>query len=356
MQVKFGTMVRGSGVTGVSVPSAWDDEESGMASVLVLEGLDEGSVRACAGLTLPRADLERWEVIPPRAGLGRVVIMADMEGITGVPNEEAAVTPAEETGGVRTPAYAAACKAMTRDVLYAVAGARAAGAREIVVADTHWHDTNLSDADFDVPVVRGSQAALKAMQGADIAMLIGWHAKAGTPAACLPHTYTDRIAKLTIDGVEVGEIGMLQRLIASCGVPVVLVTGDSAAVDEVRWVSGHCEAGARPQTVVTKFVDADGGVKQRARGQVLGEIFCQAYTLARSFVADRDAGRLTPLVPFRPGDFEVRLRPGFEVEPDHEAMLTAEGTYRIRQGAIRLNYGAFQRLVDRLPTNSTAST
>ncbi|WP_426916574.1 M55 family metallopeptidase, partial [Staphylococcus arlettae] len=82
-------------------------------------------------------------------------------------NDEAAVTPAEETGGVRTPVYAAACAAMTQDVQWAIAGARAAGAQEIIVADSHWYDTNLLDEDFDDPVVRGSQAALRAMDGAD---------------------------------------------------------------------------------------------------------------------------------------------------------------------------------------------
>src|SRR5215207_7523197 len=116
MTVKVGALVRGAGAIGVAVPGAWDDAEDGMASVLVLvlEDPEVGPVRACTGLTLPQADLERWEVIQPKAGLGRVVIMADMEGITGVPNDEAAVTPAEETGSIRTAAYAAACQAMTR--------------------------------------------------------------------------------------------------------------------------------------------------------------------------------------------------------------------------------------------------
>ncbi|MFC7634544.1 M55 family metallopeptidase [Paraburkholderia humisilvae] len=46
---------------------------------------------------------------------------------------------------------------------------------------------------------------LRATEGADAAILVGWHAKAGTPRACLPHTYTERIKRLTIDGREVGE-------------------------------------------------------------------------------------------------------------------------------------------------------
>lgn len=349
MTVRIGTLVEGSGVTGVVVPCAWPEADRALASILVLDGLQQDAVRAYAGLTLPCAELERWNVIQPQEGLGRVVILADLEGATGVPNEADAVTPAEETAGVPTPAYAAACSALTLDVLHAVAGARAAGAREIVVADAHWHDTNLRDLDFDVPVVRGSQAALGAMQGADLAMLIGWHAKAGTPAACLPHTYTDRIATLSIDGVEVGEIGMLERLIASCGVPVVLVAGDAAAAEEFRWGGDACASATWRRTVVTKSVDANGVARHRNQSQVRAEIFCGAYEQTRAYATDRAAARQLAAVRFRPGDFAIQLRPGFEVDPDHEVSVDGEGRYLIQRGSIRLNYLTFQRFVDRLP-------
>jgi len=288
-----------------------------------------------------------WEAVEVSPKIGRVVIMGDMEGVSSVPNDDAAVTPAEETGGVRTAAYAEACRAMTLDVQMAVAGARAAGTQEIIVADSHWYDSNLSDDDFDVPVVRGSQAALRAMEGADAAMLIGWHAKAETARACLPHTYTDRISALKIDGRELGEIGMLFRLIASYGVPVVLVSGEEAARAEVL---SDLEGVRSARIVVTKSVDEIGQVKFRHQTEIWREIVGEAFG-AISSLAQQGRGHL---VDHQPGQFEVVVRPQFTVEADVDAERLDSVTYRIRAEDIRSSYAAFQRFIDRLPSPGAA--
>ncbi|MFC7633318.1 M55 family metallopeptidase [Paraburkholderia humisilvae] len=281
---------------------------------------------------------EEYDFLEIPKGIGRVVIMADMEGVTGVPNKWAAVTPAEMTGGQRTEAYDAACRAMTLDVLMAVAGARAAGAREVVVADSHWNDTNLAEADFDCQVLRGSNAAIRAMLGADATMLIGWHARAGAGAACLPHTYTERIRRLSIDGQEVGEPGMLARLAAGRGVPVVMVAGDQAACDEISGDIGCL-------TTSTKSVDAAGVVRHRTRIEVMREIVGNAYTAIHGLAL----GTRPELPRHQPGQFEVEIHAGYEVDGDTEVERVAQSKYRIRTGSILDTYGAFQRFVERLP-------
>lgn len=353
--VQPGTLLRrrADGAWGIVTPHLDGTVAPDYCTVVLPEDLSGTNVRI-----VPRVMMNRlWEraVVLPGGGsslgavpTGRAVILADLEGITGVPNDEHAVTPAEETGGVRTPLYAAACRAMTLDVLMALAGVRAAGATDVVLADSHWYDTNLRDEDFDVPVVRGSQAALRAAQGAVAALLIGWHAQAGTPCACLPHTYTDRIARLCIDGQAMGEIGMLARLLAHHGTPVVLVCGDAAAVEEL-----HHEGPAlrTARTVVTKTVDDQGVAHHRPVDAARASIVVEAFRAIR----DRaNATTLPELAEHRPGRFEVTLQTGFDGLTDPEAERIGPATYRIQGTTILESYAAFQRFVDRLPAHGAA--
>lgn len=330
--MRIGTLIQdGAGIKATVIPFA---ESTTSNEVLVMFG--DGELKSLP-LDVIATD---WVLREPERKTGRVVIMADMEGITGVPNDEWAVTPAEETNGVRTAEYAAACRQMTLDVQMAIAGARAGGAQEIIIADTHWYDSNLRDEDFDVPVVRGSQAALQAMEGAVAAMLIGWHAKAGTPKACLPHTYSERIKRISIDGQEVGEIGMLTRLIASCGVPVVLVTGDYAACQEVLAAF----------TVTTKMVD-DAGVVDHWQAQTVRSNI--AITALMAIHNLRYATEDT-LPSHHPGQFEVEVFPQYAIASHQEAELLSSGAYQIKARDIRASYSSFQRFVDRLPGVSAA--
>ena len=317
-------------LTGIVVPSVGDTSMFGMISIMLLD--DDELLGSVISLSL-KSFADDYALVPMEVDAGTVVIMSDMEGISGVPATWAAVTPAEETGGVRTAIYADSCRNMTLDVQFAVAGARAAGASTIIVADSHWHDSNLADADFDVPIVRGSMAALQAMQGADAAMLIGWHARAGSAKACLPHTYTERVARLSIDDREVGEAGMLARLAAGQGVPVVLVSGDQAACDEVKsdW---NC------RTVTSKQM-RNGELVQREALQVRREI------LAGAIAAIGDISSAARPV-CSPGRFDVAVRPGYEVVADADAICTERG-YRIEKSTICDTYGAFQRFIERLP-------
>jgi D-amino peptidase len=336
MVAHIGTQVRTtSGDRGIVVPCV--DNLARSVSIHLL-GKDHWPTSI---LTVHEDAFSRdWFIDPPKATLGRVVILADMEGISGVPNSDEAVTPAEETGGTRTAIYSRSCSAMTRDVQMVIAGVRAAGAAEIIVADTHWHDTNLSDEDFDVPVVRGSQAAINAMYGADAVMMIGWHAKAGTANACLPHTYTSRIARLAIDGSEVGEIGMLAKLASSQGAAVLMVSGDLAAAIEANRDVGSC------QTVATKMVNAKGAMVYADQREAWRNLLGKAFGAIRGAALCEKRGSL---LRHEPGVFEVQVHPGYEVDGDHEAVRVGTAAYRIAGATIKDSYAAFQRLIDRLP-------
>ena len=75
--------------------------------------------------------------------------------------------------------------------------------------------------------------------GADVAFLLGVHAKAGTAHAVLDHTWSSsRVHACYFNGVELGEIGINAALAGHFRVPVALVVGDQAAVQEAEDLLG----------------------------------------------------------------------------------------------------------------------
>lgn len=179
-----------------------------------------------------------------------VYISADMEGLGGV-----GVAAMTRTGGKD---YDVGRRMMTRELESVVAGIRAA-AREggissvrIVINDSHGgHDNALIEGlPEGVEYVQGSLKPLGMVaeldEGFDAAMFIGYHARAGT-MGFLAHTGSGLVRDLRINGIPSGEGEMNAALAGTLGVPVVLVAGDQAYVDQAR------ETYARAaRTVVTK--------------------------------------------------------------------------------------------------------
>lgn len=164
---------------------------------------------------------------------GKVFISVDMEGIAGV------VQPAQL--GPSGFEYARAREWMTAELNAAIEGAREAGAKTFVVADSHGNAQSLliDRVPPDVRVVRGFPRPLSMMQGIDgtfeAAVFIGYHASEMTPEAVRGHTFSSaKLLGVTLNGTEVSE-GMFNAAIAGhFGVPVVFVSGDRAAVEQME--------------------------------------------------------------------------------------------------------------------------
>jgi D-amino peptidase len=169
----------------------------------------------------------------------KVFISIDMEGICGIVGERE-TDPAK--GG---EAYQASRRLMTQEGNATIEGCLNAGATEIVIADSHWNFDNLIPEDLNeaATLLRGTPRMFSMVQDLDrsydAAMFIGYHAKAGTARAILDHTYTGRIAAVHINGIEVGETGINAYLAGHHGIPVVLVTGDSAVTAEAKALIGN---------------------------------------------------------------------------------------------------------------------
>jgi len=110
----------------------------------------------------------------------KVYISADMEGVAGAVSGEQLGPAGFEYQRFR--------EFMTAEVMAAIEGARAAGATEILVSDSHGNGQNLliERLPDDVRVVRSWPRPLMMMQGIDstfdAVILLGYHAGTTNPA------------------------------------------------------------------------------------------------------------------------------------------------------------------------------
>jgi len=171
----------------------------------------------------------------------RLFISVDMEGLAGVVTSEQ-LGP----GGFE---YERFRRFMTDEVLAVIRGARAAGVSDFLVADAHGNGQNLliELLPEDVQVVRSWPRPLGMMQGIDssfdAAVFVGYHAGTTNPDGVRAHTFSSaRLTDVRLNGRSVPEAGVNAAIAGYFGVPVILVTGDSAAVEEIRGVIGPVEA------------------------------------------------------------------------------------------------------------------
>src|SRR4030042_868582 len=137
----------------------------------------------------------------------KILIAADMEGISGVTNWNQ-VDPNHAE-------YARFRRLMTGDVNAAVRGICGAGVDEILVVDGHERGTNilLEELDPSAHLICGDYTPLAMIQGVDQGIdgviFVGYHARAGSKNAILDHTWSSRrIANLYLNDILVGEYGL----------------------------------------------------------------------------------------------------------------------------------------------------
>ena len=170
----------------------------------------------------------------------KILIAADMEGISGVVNWDQ-VNPNHGE-------YPRFRRLMTEDVNAAVEGALAAGAKEIVVTDGHAYGYNILIEDLH-PHARlnsGNSSPLGMVQGIDAsfnaAMFVGYHACAGSQNAILDHTWSSStIANIWLNDVLVGETGLNAAVCGHFDVPVIMVSGDQTVCGEAQALLGGIE-------------------------------------------------------------------------------------------------------------------
>lgn len=163
----------------------------------------------------------------------KIFISADIEGVAGV------VSPLQIMLG--EPEFELGRRWMTLEVNAAIEGALEAGATEIVVCDSHAHMQNLLPELLhpEAQLVRGAIRDSLQMQGIDNSFdalfVTGAHAAAGTQNAVLDHTWVSRsVFNLRMDGVTFNEACLNAITAGFYGVPLALVTGDQATIEQTR--------------------------------------------------------------------------------------------------------------------------
>ena len=218
----------------------------------------------------------------------KVYISADMEGITGVASVDQLGPTSFEYGRAR--------EWMTAEVLAAIQGAREAGATEFVVSDSHGNGESLLIDKFpsDVPVriVRSFPRPLGMMEGIDstfgAVIFIGYHASTSSTTGVRAHTMSSALlTRIALNGTSMSEAGVNAAIAAQFGVPVVMITGDDAIVDETRQRLGPIEGvavkhaiGFHSTSTLTPEV-AQSQIRQHAKTAVERRGQMKPYAMAR---------------------------------------------------------------------------
>jgi len=160
----------------------------------------------------------------------RAFISVDLEGMPFVVSLEHLV----EKGTL----YKEARKIATEITLTVVEALHNAGFGEVVIADSHGPMVNLLPEELPeyTYLVRGYPRPMAMVAGAekcDVALFLGYHAKAGTPYAIFDHTYSGaNVGKLELNGIEVSEFLLNSYAVGHYDIPVILVGGDKKLLEE----------------------------------------------------------------------------------------------------------------------------
>ena len=259
------------------------------------------------------------------AGQGpRIFIVTDLEGVGGVQDAEEQLLPGQRR-------FEESRRLLAGELNAAIEGAFAAGASEVVVWDGHDGSRTLSVDLIDrrAKLIQGRPTPAnyylweKAYDGV---MFIGQHAMSGAPNSILAHTQSFQVKRLTINGRAVGEIGQTAAIAGHFGIPVIMLSGDQAACEEIR------ELQPKAVTVAVK--------RLAGRSSALSLSHEEAKRLIQA--AAREAvGRIREFEPWKiAGPVEMR----FEYVPQLPAF--PEGRVAVYRGATVLE--AFEAWLGRL--------
>lgn len=261
----------------------------------------------------------------------RVWISVDMEGVAGVSH------PDPTTRG--HDGYDAAVRLMVGEANAAIEGAVAAGATHVVVNDSHGRMFNLVPADLHpAAILLQGQKPWSMVAGAnpdaglgpfDVALFVGYHARAGHPRGTIAHTFSMRPTLTRLGGRSTGEYGLNAAVLGAWGIPVGLVAGDDELAEEVgEWLPAA-------ERVVVKT--AVGG---NAAASIHPERACRLIREgAVRAVEAAAAGRLEPL----------RLDPPIALEVDYARGVEADFA-AIVPGAERVGDRGVRFVAEDMPT------
>lgn len=231
----------------------------------------------------------------------KVLISTDIEGIAGV------FHPEQTRAG--NGEYEAARRWMTLEANAAVEGAFAGGATQVWVNDSHGGFRNLLPdlLDARAQIVLGKPRMLGMMAGleygAALVFMIGYHAMSQT-RGILAHTINSfAFARVSVNGVEIGEAGLYGALAEEYGAQVALLSGDDVFAEE----TAARFPGAR--FVITKTATGHASGVTQSPANARAAIEAAAREVVQSHLASQRAQESTrPGTTAKPAECELRVQ------------------------------------------------
>jgi len=157
----------------------------------------------------------------------RIFIITDAEGVAGVCRQELTDTSNPEMRAL-----------LAGEVNAAVEGFLEAGADEVVVWDGHADSSSLSALTIhpQAKLVMGNLGPSMLMdRGFSAVAFVGQHARANRISAVMAHSYSSMgYQRILLNGEEVGEIETRAALAGWFDIPVIFLSGDQAAADDLH--------------------------------------------------------------------------------------------------------------------------
>src|SRR5262245_61984615 len=204
------------------------------------------------------------------------------------------ITDAEGVGGVcrqdqTEPTNQEMRQLLTGEINAAVEGFLAGGADEVVVWDGHDGSQTLSTLTIHpkARLLMGALGASMLMERRWAAVAyVGQHSKANIRGGIMAHSYSSLgIQNMLLNGKPVGEIDVIAAMAGHFGTPVIMLSGDQAAANEIREIVPDVEVAvvkegiARYTCISLSAQSARDLIRESARKSVAKIATIKPYTV-----------------------------------------------------------------------------
>ncbi len=159
-----------------------------------------------------------------------VFVVTDAEGVAGICRQDQT-----------EPKNTELRQLLTGEVNAAVDGFYDGGAADVVVWDGHDGSQTLSATTIHPRarlLIGGLGLTMTFDRGYSALAFVGQHSRANTRAGIMAHSFSSLgIQNMLLNGKPVGEIDTVTALAGWFGIPVILLTGDRAACEELRAIA-----------------------------------------------------------------------------------------------------------------------
>ena len=170
----------------------------------------------------------------------KLFLSTDFEGVSGIVAWEQIIEGNSE--------YEQGRRLLTNEVNAVISGALEGGAKEFVINDSHHYMRNLHPQELlgKALLITGKHKPMYMMEGLDSSFdgvcFVGYHGSIGAEQAVLSHTYNPAaIWEVRINGDVVGESAINALVATHYNVPIILISGDEATVQEAQNIAPNAE-------------------------------------------------------------------------------------------------------------------